>query len=144
MSISGKKMLRHLLGQLAAAVFLAIFGAVYEQFSHGVYSPFMMYAFAIPLVLGAAPYAVLLWRGKCPERPFLNLWNGGIAVLSVGSVFRGVLEIYGTTNDLAVVYPVMGGILLGLGALYALLGLLSGKTAREDSGQTDKRISGTI
>ena len=51
-------------------------------------------------------------------------WSAGIAVLSVGSVMRGVLDIYGTTNALIVVYPVAGGILLTLGLLFLICGRL--------------------
>ena len=41
---------------LAAALFCALFGAVYEIFSHEVYSYPMIYAFAIPLAGGALPF----------------------------------------------------------------------------------------
>ena len=103
---------RNLIGNIAGTVFLALFGAVYELFSHEVYSYFMIYAFAVPLMLGVMPYALLLISRKVPGRAALNLWNSGIAALSVGCVFRGVLEIYGTTNSLNVIYPVSGLLLL--------------------------------
>lgn len=96
---------------LAGTLFLALFGAIYETFSHGVFSFYMIYAFAFPLVLGVTLYLVLLFVRKYPNRVFLNLWNSAIAAFSVGSVFQGVLEIYGTTNSLSVVYPAAGGIL---------------------------------
>ena len=117
---------RDLLAHLAGTVFLALFGGVYEHFSHGVWSNFMVYAFAVPLVLGALPYALALYRRRYPGRAFLGVWNAGIAVLSVGSVLRGVLDIYGTTNALIVVYPVAGGILLGLGVLFLICSRLRG------------------
>ena len=110
-------MKRNLIGCVAAAAFLALFGVIYESFSHGVYSGYMIGAFAIPLGLGALPYGVLFAVKKDPGRIFINLWNAGIAAMSVGSVFRGVLEIYGTTNSLSVVYPIAGGILLAAGFL---------------------------
>lgn len=119
MYTSDKRLKKHLLGNLIAAAFFALFGAVYEAFSFGVYSYFMLYAFAFPLVMGGLVYAVLLLRGKSPHGVFLNLWNSAVAALTVGSVFQGVLEIYGTTNRLAVVYPVAGGVL----ALLAVLSL---------------------
>ena len=40
---------------LLAAVCCAAFGAIYECFSHGVYSYYMTYAFMIPLLAGALP-----------------------------------------------------------------------------------------
>ena len=114
---------RNLLGHIAGTVFLALFGAVYELFSHEVYSYFMIYAFAVPLILGVMPYALLLISRKVPGRAALNLWNSGIAALSVGCVFRGVLEIYGTTNSLSVIYPVSGLLLLTAGLITGIVGL---------------------
>ena len=40
---------------LAAASLCAAFAAVYEHFSHGVYSPFMVFAFLIPFIGGFIP-----------------------------------------------------------------------------------------
>ena len=114
---------RNLLGNIAGTVFLALFGAVYELFSHEVYSYFMIYAFAVPLMLGVMPYALLLISRKVPGRAALNLWNSGIAALSVGCVFRGVLEIYGTTNSFSVIYPVSGLLLLTAGLITGIVGL---------------------
>lgn len=114
---------RNLLGNIAGTVFLALFGAVYELFSHEVYSYFMIYAFAVPLILGVMPYTLLLISRKVPGRAALNLWNSGIAALSVGCVFRGVLEIYGTTNSLSVIYPVSGLLLLTAGLITGIVGL---------------------
>lgn len=49
---------------LLFAAVTALGGFVYEQFSHGVYSDFMMYAFLPPLVLGACPLLIRALRGK--------------------------------------------------------------------------------
>ena len=38
-----------------AAVNAAVFSAIYEHFSFGVYSPFMIFAFAVHLLIGALP-----------------------------------------------------------------------------------------
>ncbi len=112
MCISESDLKKYLLGNIAGTLFLALFGAIYEAFSHEVYSYYMIYAFALPLVLGVLPSALLLLRGKLPPRAAALLWNYGIAALSVGCVFRGVLEIYGTTNSLRVIYPIAGAALL--------------------------------
>ncbi|MBQ1847768.1 MAG: hypothetical protein II135_07175 [Clostridia bacterium] len=116
-------MKRNLLGNIAGTAFLALFGAVYELFSHGVYSYFMIYAFAVPLIFGVLPYTLLLISRKVPGRAALNLWNSGIAAISVGCVFRGVLEIYGTTNSFSVIYPVSGLLLLTAGLITGIVGL---------------------
>jgi len=116
---------------LGAAAFCAVFGAVYELFSHGVYSYFMIYAFALPLFLGAAPLLLMVIRdAKLPDGRALWLWNAGIATLTVGCVFRGVLEIYGTTNRLIAVYPICGGLLLAAG-LICYLGRRAGGSAQK-------------
>ena len=197
-------MIRYSFIYLAAAVFCALFGAVYEIFSHGVFSFFMIYAFAFPLVLGAVP---MLWMGlriaksaeeketpmgfetdtaedlwfgpytaeegagtrlqrmgreeessdsvedsveyrlnsreNSPEadRLFhlpgsleLTAWASGIAALTVGSIFRGVLDIYGTTNRLVIVYPVVGGTLLAAGLI--LFSMRQAVVARADRRKT--------
>ena len=110
---------KHVIFNLAGTLFLVLFGAVYENYSHGVFSYFMLYAFTIPLVFGVTLYTILLFAGKYPSRVFVNLWNSAIAAFGVGSVFRGVLEIYGTTNTLSFVYPVAGSV-LGVSALVSL------------------------
>ena len=110
MSTSEKELKQHLRGHLIASGFLAVFGGIYELFSHGVYSGWMIFSFAVPLLLGALLYALLLHFDKAPGRLFLNLWNAGVACLSVGCVFQGVLEIYGTTNLLWWFYPVIGAL----------------------------------
>ncbi len=112
MYISELSLKRNLLGSIVGTVFIALFGAVYEVFSHEVYSYYMIYAFAVPLVLGVLLYSLLLILKKYPGKAAMNLWNSGIAALSVGCVFRGVLEIYGTTNSLIVVYSIAGFVFL--------------------------------
>ena len=112
MSISVKEMRKQLLCQLGAVLFLVFAGAVYEHFSHGVYSNYMIYAFVFPLVMGVVPYTILLMKDKYPDRVFLNLWNSAVAVFATGSFFRGVLEISGYWNSLVVVYPIAGVVLV--------------------------------
>ena len=113
-------MKKHLVFNLAGTLFLVLFGAVYEMFSHGVFSFYMLYAFSVPLVFGVTLYLILLFLRKYPDRVFLNLWNSAIVAFSAGSVFKGVLEIYGTTNSLVIVYPICGCI-MAVSALASLL-----------------------
>ena len=47
-----------------------------------------------------------------PGESLLRLYNCGIATLIVGSIFQGVLEIYGTTNSLVNVYLAVGAMLI--------------------------------
>ncbi len=112
---SGDKMkseVKWALGMFCFALFCAIFGGIYEVFSHEVYSFFMMYAFMIPLLASVLEY---LWFVSAKKVPCaLALWTGNMAVvtLTVGSLFQGVLEIYGTTSRLTVVYPIAAAVLM--------------------------------
>ena len=93
-----------------AAAGTALFGAVYECFSHQVYSKAMIFAFLIPL-LGECLPGLLLGRLSPQRRPGAGsrwLWGAGLTVLTAGSLFRGVLEIYGTTSRLGAVYWAVG------------------------------------
>jgi len=105
-----KMALRYLIISAAAA----LIGAVYECFSHEVYSYYMIYAFAFPLVLGAVPSLLLLKRARSRRIPHMcsSMWQLGILTLTVGSMFQGVLEIYGTTNRLILLYLVVGSALM--------------------------------
>ena len=114
---------RTALTYLFVTVFTALFGAIYERFSHEVYSYFMIYAFAVPLLLGVLPYSIMAFKGKTlASVPARNLIHAGVSTLTVGSVVKGVLDIFGTTNYLAVFYPIIGGALIFCGICTALFG----------------------
>ena len=89
------------------------FAAVYERFSHQVYSPWMVFAFAVPLLGGAVPCLLRGKRRRGTGGPWSRaFWDSGIAALTVGSLFRGALEIYGTTSRYGKVFWILGGALL--------------------------------
>ena len=99
-------------------MFCILFGAVYELFSHEVYSYWMIYAFAIPLLLGFLPQILLALRSSVrPREMSVWAWNAGIAAMTVGCIFKGVLDIYGTTNPLLLVYPAVAVILMLIGGV---------------------------
>lgn len=107
---------------LGAAVFCGLFGLIYEQFSHGVYSPFLGWMFLFPLLLGALPF-LLLWRlpsVRYPGTMARYAYHSGLAALTLGSCLTGIFEIYGSAAPLVKVYWVVGGILLGFGVLACL------------------------
>lgn len=100
-------------GYVAATALTALFGGGYEIFSHGVWSGWMVYAFAFPLALGALPFGwMALKRRILPCRWWCQLHHAGVATLTAGSLVQGVLSIYGTTNRLTSVYWVIGGLLM--------------------------------
>jgi len=112
-------MIRTAMSYLIAALCCMVFGAVYEVFSHEVYSFFMIYAFAIPLAGGTLPFLAMGIKGarRYPGTVSRNLYHAGIAALTAGSVMTGVLEIYGSTNSLIRAYWYAGAVLTALGII---------------------------
>ena len=119
-SVINRSFLKIALNYLLFSIFAAFFGAVYELFSHSVYSYFMLYAFAFPLVGGTLPYFLLAMYGgstrfskiKLPTALSRGFYHCGIVTLTVGSIICGVLEIYGTTSYLSKYYWIVGGVLI--------------------------------
>lgn len=118
-----KKSAKTALIYLLISIFTALFGAVYEKFSHGVYSYSMLYAFAYPLILGVLPYLCIAIskEAKIPPAASRLLCHFGVATLTVGSIIRGVLDIYGTSNFMTYIYPAVGGILLIIGFILSIV-----------------------
>ena len=102
---------KYLIASIIAALFCALFAAVYETFSFGVYSYFMLFAFVFPLLFCSLPYSIIIFKNKnIPDKMALRLWNSGTAVLTVGSIVQGIIEIYGTTNHFIIIYAIAGAI----------------------------------
>ena len=101
-----------------AAVNAAVFSAVYEHFSFGVYSPFMIFAFAVPLLMGALAFLLmgraLKKTGTSVPALVCKFWHAAVATLTVGFLFRGVLDIYGTSSPLGTVYWIASAMLAAL------------------------------
>ena len=108
---------------LVITIFCALFGAIYEHFSHEVYSYYMIYAFAYPLIMGVLPFMMIYKCEKIrvPGRISENLYNAGVGTLTVGSIIKGVLIIYGTTNALSKIYFIVGIGMVVLGITAYLL-----------------------
>ena len=119
-------------------VFVFVFAKIYGIFSHGVSSAFMSYAFLLPLSLIFLPKLLnlctgnRLWNGSLDteeeegKKLFLSslasfLWKSGVAVLTVGSLYKGVLDIYGTSGTFEWIYLVVGILALVSGGIGVLL-----------------------
>ena len=76
------------------ALFCIAFNYIYSLFGHGVSSPFMSYAFVFSLVLGVVGFTVF-GRLNLDNRIAYNLYNAGIATLTVGSILQGIIDIAG-------------------------------------------------
>ena len=119
MSISDKRRLtRSLRSYLLCAAGCGAFSFVYERFSHGVYSPFMVLLFLVPL-LGAVPALALtlLPAAPYPCPTARGAWRCAVATLGVGSCLAGVFAIYGTAAPLVNAYWAAAGVLLAVAAL---------------------------
>ena len=107
----------------AVSALTALFAAVYESMSHGVVSYYMVFAFAVPLLLGAGRSALRLARkAEAPGARSAALWDLGVGTLLTGSLVQGALAIYGTENHLTAVYPAAGVALLFMSLLLSRLG----------------------
>ena len=119
---SGKEIEKLVFTYLIVTLVCAIFGAVYEFFSHGVYSYYMLYAFMIPFLGGTVYfYGILYFRSKIPGCIARRFQHFGILTLTVGCMVCGILEIYGTTNRLVIFYFIVGGMFLVIGNFMYLL-----------------------
>jgi len=106
---------------LGVAGFCGLFSIVYEANSHGVYSGWMIFLFAWPLMCGALPYA-LIARFNHVTSPH-GAWgrlahHGAVATATVGACLTGVFQIYGTSSEwvslywaAAVLLAVIAGVL---------------------------------
>lgn len=90
------------------SLFIFVFAQIYEYFSHGVYSNYMLYAFLIPFLGLAVPSFLLHSLKKSLPANSRFLWKCGIATLTVGSIYKGILEIYGTNGYFEFPYLFIG------------------------------------
>ena len=59
-----------------------------------------------------------------------SVYNFGVAMLTVRSIFKGVIIIYNTTNDaMVLVYTIMAIVSLVIGAVLYIIGLSTNKKA---------------
>lgn len=98
----------------AESIVTLIIGAVYEIFSHEVYSPFMYLMFMIPLLLGVLPNLA----AKLINKSFLTSKEGklayrmGVLTLIFGSFLKGVFDIYGTSSVYTKFYLPVGSVMI--------------------------------
>lgn len=113
---------------LGVTLFCALFGLIYEMNAHGVYSFYMAFGFIFPMTLGLFIYCLLFFFEKVnlPSVFSSNLYNAGVATLSMGIYFQGALDIYGTTRDIYfIIYVVVGITLICIGFLSYIITLIT-------------------
>ena len=107
--------------------FIVLFGFVYEQFSHGINSYYMWFAWVWPLIFGVGVYAILCFTPikRVPGILAESCYNLGVALLTTRSIMIGVLEIYGKTNDrMVLIYLILLILFMAAGILLYLFGLV--------------------
>ena len=112
---------------IGITAFIALFGFVYEQFSHHVDTFYMWFAWIFPLIFGLIPYVLFYFLpiNRVPGVLAECFYNFGVAMLTTRSIFKGVIIIYNTTSDTMVsVYTIISVTCLCLGAALYAIGLL--------------------
>ena len=98
-------------------IFFFAFSRIYEAFSFGETSVHMHYLFAVPLI-GGILLAIFLKVHPHFSRISLNLWNSAIAIITTGTLFRGIVNLSGRSTTLDVPYWYVG-------ISFAILAILS-------------------
>ena len=130
-----KTVLKELILYIGITAFIALFGFVYEQFSNGVNSNYMWFAWVWVLGFGVVPYLLLylLPIKRVPGTITECVYNLGVAVLTTRSIFLGVLQIYGKTNSkMVIVYTVLAILFLVAGVALYIYGLFSKKEGTKE------------
>ncbi|MDR0249536.1 MAG: hypothetical protein LBI44_07805 [Oscillospiraceae bacterium] len=117
---------RNLTAYVLLSVLLFLFDNIYAMFGHGVRSLSMTLACPALLAL-ALPFAFLRFFRPGAEkvrgyRLFLNIHSTGAALLVMGLLLRGVLEIAGGYSEILPWYFVLAAATLAVGFFeFALL-----------------------
>ena len=101
------------------SAFFFVGSRIYEHFSFGETSAFMHYLFFLQLIV------------KGFSRLSLNLWNSGVATLTAGALYRGIVNLSGrsTTMDQPYYYLGVAFLALALISLFFVRSVWVEKTA---------------
>ena len=121
---------------LGITAFIALFGFVYEQFSHNVHTFYMWFAWIWVLGFGFVPYLLfyLLPIKRVPGLISESVYNFGVAMITFRSIYKGVIIIYNTTgDDMIMAYTIISIVSLVGGALLYAIGLLLNKKEEDQN-----------
>ena len=118
-NLSKKRFKKTVISYTLITIFFFVFSRIYEAFSFGETSVHMHYLFAVPLV-GGIILAILLKVLPYFSRISLNLWNSAVAIITTGTLFRGIVNLSGrsTTLDAPYWYVGIGFIVLALLSIF--------------------------
>ena len=116
-NLGKKRFKKTVISYTLITIFFFAFSRIYEAFSFGETSVHMHYLFAVPLV-GGIILAILLKVLPYFSRISLNLWNSAIAIITTGTLFRGIVNLSGRSTTLDAPYWYVG-------ISFAILAILS-------------------
>ena len=113
---------RRVLGCVLSAAGCAAASAVYQAFGYGVTSRAMTWAFLVPLLGGGAhlwAWGIARGRSVAPAlaRPWQNLLFAGLATVTAGLYYRGIVDIAGVDGGWERRFLAGGGALTLAGTL---------------------------
>ena len=94
-------------------IFFFAFSRIYEAFSFGETSVHMNNLFAVPLI-GGILLAIFLKALPYFSRLSLNLWNSAVAIVTTGTLFRGIVNLSGRSTTLDAPYWYVGIVFAAL------------------------------
>ena len=116
-NLGKKRFKKTVISYTLITIFFFAFSRIYEAFSFGETSVHMHYLFAVPLI-GGILLAIFLKVLPHFSRISLNLWNSAIAIITTGTLFRGIVNLSGRSTTLDVPYWYVG-------ISFAILAILS-------------------
>lgn len=132
-----KQMIRkQIIKNIVLTVLCIIFSTIYEFFSHQVYSIFMIGAFIVPLLAGVGINVIrwLVYKDIEISESALAICQCGVYTLTVGSIFRGILDIYGTTNSKGMLFWYVGFLLIAIGGALEFVHYVKERSTTDISG----------
>ena len=118
-NLGKKRFKKTVISYTLITIFFFAFSRIYEAFSFGETSVYMHYLFTVPLV-GGIILAILLKVRPYFSRISLNLWNSAVAIITTGTLFRGIVNLSGrsTTLDAPYWYVGIGFVVLALLSIF--------------------------
>ena len=112
-NLGKKRFKKTVISYTLITIFFFAFSRIYEAFSFGETSVHMHYLFAVPLI-GGILLAIFLKVLPHFSRISLNLWNSAVAIITAGTLFRGIVNLSGRSTALDATYWYVG---IGFAAL---------------------------
>ena len=106
-NLDKKRFKKTVISYTLITIFFFAFSRIYEAFSFGETSVHMHYLFAAPLV-GGILLAIFLKVLPHFSRISLNLWNSAVAIITAGTLFRGIVNLSGRSTTLDAPYWYVG------------------------------------